>query len=102
MQTDEWRDHIFLTRDLTAMDERSAFYTRARRGEFVQLFRGAFVLASEWRRLDSDGRYRSRIKAAAAVRPTIVASHDSAAALWRLPAVDGWPNLVHILAPTTR
>lgn len=51
--------------------------------------------------MDRHEQYRARIHAAAAIlAPDTVFSHESAAALWRLPWVGSWPSLVHTTGPS--
>jgi len=114
-------DHDFLeaigpivrTSRLATPGLRSEFFARARRGEYLALFRGTCVRADYWRTLDRHGQYRLRVTAAAASGPTlsasgdsadqrVVISHESAAALWRLPSVGPWPKRVHSIAPLAR
>lgn len=70
---------------------------RARRGELVAVTRGVYLDAAVWSTMDRDARYRTRITAIAGhLEHDTVFSHDSAAALWRLPWVGQWPRKVHI------
>ncbi len=89
---------IVHTRHLPTPGLRSEFFARARAGEFIALFRGIHVRADYWHSLDRDEQYRVRVRAVAASDPDIVVSHQSAAALWRLPSVGAWPRRVHTLA----
>ena len=94
---EEWRDHLRLTRDFLTPGERQQFFSQIRRGEFVAVLRGVYVEAELWRRMDSDARHRTRVKAAAArAEHELVFSHHSAVALWRLPWVGRWPSVVHV------
>ncbi|MHB1172437.1 MAG: hypothetical protein ACYCZY_08060 [Lacisediminihabitans sp.] len=97
----EWRGGVILSRDFATPGERSEFFARTRKGEFVPLSRGAYLEEDVWRELDEDARYRARAKAAAALADReLVLSHHSAAALWRLPWVGGWPRRVHVIEPS--
>ncbi|MET1045008.1 MAG: hypothetical protein ABWX59_12930 [Microbacteriaceae bacterium] len=97
----DWRDHLILVRDCETAGEKSALFMRVRRGELIAIVRGAYVRADVWLASDADARYRARIKAVAAVSAgQLVLSHQSAAALWRLPSVGRWPGTVHTLAPS--
>jgi hypothetical protein len=59
--------------------------------------RGSYLDADGWAKLDRHERYRVRIAAVAdRLGPDTVLSHDSAAALWRLPWVGPWPHKVHV------
>ena len=114
-------DHDFLgaigpivrTSKLPTPGLRSEFFARAQRGEYIALFRGTHVRAEFWHTLDRHGQYRLRVTAAAASSQGnsgtimssdagIVISHESAAALWRLPSVGPWPKKVHSIAPLAR
>lgn len=90
---------IVLVRELTIAGERAHFFARVRRGEFVRIVRGAYISAETWSALDRDERYRGTIEAAAALSDErLVFSHESAASLWRLPSLDGWPKQIHIVS----
>lgn len=92
-----WRGDIVLSRDLAVAGERSEFFNRVRSGEFVPILRGAYLRSEVWAAADSDARHLHRIAAAVALAPGSVFSHESAAALWSLPSVAGWPSRVHVL-----
>lgn len=94
----EWREHFTIVRAFTVQAERSAFYRRVGRGEFVCVTRGVYVKAGLWNAMDRHARHRTRIKAAAVDYPEATFSHHSAAALWRLPWVGDWPRRVHVVA----
>ena len=97
---EEWITDLVLTRDLPTPGDRSAFFTRNRRGEYTQVVRGAYLPIPLWRELDADSRHLALIHATAAVAsPGLFFSHQSAAALWRLPAVGEWPDRAHVVAP---
>ena len=58
------------------------------------------MATAEWNGLDIDEQYRSRIQAAAASTDgSLVWSHESAAALWRLPNLYAWPSDIHTVVP---
>lgn len=69
------------------------------RGEYIRLARGACISAAVWLGLDRHAKYRARIHAAAVGRlhPHDLVAGPSAAALWRLPWLDAWPETVHLL-----
>lgn len=69
------------------------------KGEVQQLIPGAYVRTSAFRALGHDDRYRLLVIATAHLFPDNQFSHDSAAALWRLPSIGPWPRAVHALAP---
>lgn len=93
-----WTEHLLRVRDLDRLDGRNAFLARAVKGEFIRVARGIYVRAELWDQLDRHARYRATVKAIAlAARSDQVFSHQSAAALWRLPWVGQWPTQVHVL-----
>ena len=48
-----------------------------------------------------DEQYRTRVRAAALIsRSEAQFSHESAAAMWRLPSIGPWPDIVHELTDT--
>jgi hypothetical protein len=94
----DWRDHLILTRELVTAGERAEFFGRVQRGDFVPLRRGVYMGSEHWGRLDADARYRARVKGVIAFsKRDLVVSHHSAAALWRLPWVGGFPRTIHVL-----
>jgi len=67
-------------------------------GSVVRVGTGVFVPTGEWKAMKPDERYRTRVRAISLRRsPTAQFSHDSAAALWRLPSLGPWPNVAHEL-----
>lgn len=90
---------IVLVKELARLGFNDAAYRKASaRGELIRVHRGAYMDAGEWQQLDRHERYRHRVIAALfASRGSPVASHVSAAALWRLPIIGQWPELVHVL-----
>jgi len=99
LEFQDWRDRITLTGDLDVPADRADFFARARRGEFVRLFRGVYVSASDWAASDARSRYELRVQGAAiaAAPEEPVFSHESAAVLWRLPLVGDWPVRAHVV-----
>ena len=68
-------------------------------GEATRLRRGVFTLAERWRTIDAEQKYLDRIRAVVETRKQDpVISHQSAAALWRIPLGSLWPAGVHVLA----
>lgn len=92
-------DGIVFARDLDLPGERAAFFAAVRRGEYVAVRRGAYLRADAWAALTVDARYRALLRATAeaARESTLVFSHCSAAALWRLPHVGAWPARPHVV-----
>jgi hypothetical protein len=68
------------------------------RAELVRVRPGVYALQERWRTLPPWERYLARVHAVATVRPDVIFSHESAAALLGLP-VFGDPVVVHVLAP---
>jgi hypothetical protein len=67
------------------------------RGDWVVVRRGAYAERPLWERLDEDGRYLLRVRAALLCGDApAVASHTSAAALLGLPMRPHWRSLVHL------
>ena len=67
-------------------------------GRFHRVASGVYVDGELWATLGSDDRYRLRVRAAALRSPAEAQfSHDSAAALWRLPSIGPWPSGSHEL-----
>lgn len=96
----EWREHIVLAREIETPGERSDFFVRVRRGEFIRLFRGVHIATARWEAMDIDERYRAIVKASAAfAEGDQVYSHASAVALWRLPWIGPWPTNAHVTVP---
>lgn len=80
-----------------------SFYRQARAGHFTRLAEGWYVPTERWHELDGDAQFLLRIHAAARVsRPELLFSHHSAAALWRLPIVGGWPERPEATVGETR
>ncbi len=92
-----WRDEIILTRELTAPDERRAFYRRATLGDHVRVAPGAFVAAGTWAAWTHEERHLARCRAVALLRPGVVFSHASAALIHGLPLTDGVGGLVDVV-----
>lgn len=66
------------------------------RGELVSVVRGVYAPTALWRGLAPWDRYLARIHATLLVRPGLVLSHESAAAIWGMPVL-GDPVVVHAL-----
>ena len=74
----------------------------ARAGSWVRVRHGAYVAASSWASADGAEQHRLRVHAAARRMSAPVFSHESAAAVWRLPLLGGWPSDLHLVRPATR
>lgn len=88
-----WLHDFVLTSTMNRAGRRSEFYRAAQDGKFLRLAEGVFIDTKGWGALDDDEKFLARIHAVSmASRPGLVFSHHSAAALWRLPIVGGWPG----------
>jgi hypothetical protein len=68
------------------------------RGRLQRVSRGVYYPGARWNELSADQRYLVRVRGAALTRRgQAVLSHHSAAVLWGLPMLTGWPNEVHLL-----
>ena len=102
MDTDDRarRAQLVLSRDTMTAAERMAVARATRGAELTRVARGAYFPSSVWDGWDDDVRYRLLIHAVEAVLPgDLLVSHESAAALWRLPTPTRWPAVVHVTAP---
>lgn len=85
------------TRDIAPPNERAEFFNEVRRARFAKIFRGIYIEQGVWDAADADLQYLSKVKAVAERDGTgEIFSHQSAAALWQLPWIDGWPEKVHV------
>ncbi|GAB3135283.1 hypothetical protein [Marisediminicola antarctica] len=67
-----------------------------RAGRLYRVARGQYIDATAWANLTADDRYVVRVAGAARARSaSMVVSHQSAAALWGLPLLDGRTADVH-------
>ncbi len=66
-------------------------------GSIVRVGPGSFASSAAWAGLSARDRHAQRVwEAAARMAPGAVFSHFSAAALWGLDVLDGWPELVDV------
>lgn len=85
------------TRHLITPGERAALYARATAGSVTKVLPGCYVDSSYWAALSAHSRHCALAHLAAlSADAEIEFSHLTAAALWRLPAVGGWPSRVHV------
>ena len=85
-------------RNRTGLNE-SAYFAAERRGELVRIRRGAYCESSHWEQLSQRGRYLLKIRATVADSPKLrVLCSFSAAAVWGVPILGGWPDAVHLIA----
>lgn len=87
-------DDILFTRDLSIAGQRASAYSRVRTRALVKLHPGVYTTAERWDAADVDERYRMLVLAFEQRAPGRVFSHESAAALWRLPSPPPWPDKV--------
>jgi hypothetical protein len=84
-------------RQRTGLGE-SVYQKAARRGELIRIRRGAYCESSHWAGLSVRQRYLLRIRATVlASSRQLVLCGFSAAAVWGMPTLDGWPSEVHVL-----
>ncbi|TKR23949.1 hypothetical protein FA014_08535 [Cellulomonas hominis] len=74
----------------------------ARAGSLVRVRHGAYVPAGAWTSADEAEQHRLRVRAAARRMAAPVFALESAAAVWRLPLLGGWPSDVQVLLPVSR
>ncbi|TFB70581.1 hypothetical protein E3O06_14065 [Cryobacterium glaciale] len=68
------------------------------RGRLQRVSRGLYYPSARWEQLRDDQRYLIRVRGAALTRRgQVVLCHQSAAVLWGLPMLVGWPSDVHLL-----
>lgn len=89
--------HLIVTRNLPTGAERTEFYRRVRRGQFIAVIRGVYMPKEVWNSLDRHAKYRAITQSVGQLHDEPVFSHHSAAALWRLPWVGPWPQRAHVL-----
>ena len=89
---------------ILASDLANAFGTDFRlrressRGRLQRVSRGLYYPSARWNELRDDQRYLIRVRGAAlSRRGQAVLCHHSAAVLWGLPMLIGWPSEVHLL-----
>ena len=97
---DESLPHFELVKVAALAGADRSLRKRYERGELVRVRSGVYLTRDAWSSLDADGRYRARVAAAAtAAAESTQFSHDSAAALWRLPTLGPWSRDLHVLGP---
>ena len=100
--TDRWRDDFELDSTHRALGTRGDLRRRIESGELERVARGVYhppVPATIRPGPARDLRYLHRVQAAqlTAVDALVFARH-SAAVVWGLPTVDGWPATTHVVA----
>lgn len=66
-------------------------------GRLVRVRRDAYVDGTRWGRASGADRHLVRVSAAARALPDAVFSHESAAAVWGLPVLGGFPQSVRVV-----
>jgi hypothetical protein len=90
---------LILSREAARLGALGELRSSIERGDLHRVRRGAFVSGTEWGTLPADARYRTVVRAAALLSPPgRLFSHDSAAAMFRLPSIGAWPSVVHVTA----
>ena len=93
----EWIDEFVLARASNEVGARSRLFRQVRLGELIPVARGVYRRCEAVSGTEDD-RYLARVHGAQlATSDRLVFSHHSAAALWALPSVAGWPGNVHVL-----
>ncbi|WP_188509212.1 hypothetical protein [Conyzicola nivalis] len=92
---------LFLSREAEQLGSARLLRQQCAAGIFTRVAPGVYVDRAEWTGLNDDDRYRVRVRAAASrSAPGSQFSHDSAAAMLRLPSIGAWPARVHeLVAP---
>src|ERR1700712_1396058 len=90
---------LHLVRDHALVGESDRALRRAATsGSMLRVRRGAYARSDEWSRLDSLGRYRTRIDAVVRTRrERPVLGYESAAAIWGCDRWGDWPSAVHLI-----
>lgn len=88
------REHLVLRHRNRVADERS-LQRAALRGEMTRVRNGAFVPTVVWAALTAGDRRRLQALAASEMNSGYIATHRSAAALWRIPTIRPPDGVVH-------
>ncbi len=92
---------ILYSRELAAIGMDRQLRSWFARGIVTRLVPGAYVRTAELAAIDRDERYRLRAVALSHLYPGQQFSHDSAAALWRLPTLGAWAPKIHVTSAST-
>ena len=93
---------LFLSREALRLGSDRELRHRRASGSLTRIGVGVYVDTERFAALSRDEQYRTRVRAAALRSdPASQFSHDSAAALWRLPSIGPWPRVAHQLRPTS-
>jgi hypothetical protein len=100
--TDDWRDDFELDKSHRALGTRGELLRRVRSGDLERVARGVYrppVPSTIRPGPARDLRYLYRVQATQLTSDeTLVFARHSAAVVWGLPAVDGWPAVAHVVA----
>ncbi|MBF0672500.1 MAG: type IV toxin-antitoxin system AbiEi family antitoxin domain-containing protein [Salinibacterium sp.] len=89
---------LFLAREAHTLGSDRELRRQCQCGDLHRIRRGVYVAKAHWNELKPDDRYRMLVRATALTqRPGTQFSHDSAAAMWRLPTFGRWPTMAHTL-----
>ena len=89
---------LFLSREAERLGSSRQLRKLHDRGALIRVATGVFAPIAEWKGLSVDAQYRVRVRAASLISgPESQFSHDSAAAMWRLPSIGPWSADVHEL-----
>lgn len=91
---------IIVARDLRAQGEQTrSLETGVRRGRFLRIRPGVYVVPAEWHAAEPRDRHRAAMDALLATSARVpVFSHESAALIHGIPVIGSWPDLPHIIA----
>jgi hypothetical protein len=91
---------LVLQSSIELSGDRARLYRRIAANELVEVTRGIYIDARVWASLDATHRYLALVAAVTLrEREPPIFSHESAAALWKLPWVGQWPQRVHVTQP---
>jgi hypothetical protein len=94
---------LYLTKEARVLSSDRELRRLRERGEMVRLGAGVYISTTDWETLEADEQYRTRARAIAFRAKSVPQfSHDTAAALWRLPTVGSWPHNLHQLSSRER
>ena len=94
---------LYLAREALQLGSDRELRHSVMNGTVTRIGIGVFVDTAAWLSMQPDERYRTRVRGAAAVSAHGTQfSHDSAAALWRLPSIGPWPTVTHTLTAKQR
>ena len=93
---------LYLSREAMRLGSDRELRHRRASGALTRLAVGAYVDTGEFLALDSDERYRLRVRAASLRSdPGAQFSHDSAAVMLHLPSIGPWPQVAHQVVQKT-